>query len=64
MKTQIKKIIITFLSQAQSEPTRVSFIIKNPSMKGKTVDFKSYSFAHERFGWLWIWTKWLSFTRR
>ena len=55
MKTQIKKIIfayltfITFLSQAQIEPTRVSFTIKNPSMKGKIVDFKSYSAAHERF---------------
>ena len=55
MKTQIKKIIfayltfITFLSQAQTEPTRVSFTIKNPSLKGKTVDFKSYSSAHERF---------------
>ena len=55
MKTQIKKIIfayltfITFLSQAQTEPIRVSFTIKNPSLKGKTVDFKSYSSAHERF---------------
>ena len=55
MKTQIKKIIftyltfITFLSQAQIEPTRVSFTIKNPSLKGKTVDFKSYSSVHERF---------------
>lgn len=54
MKTQIKKIIIacftfiSFLSQAQ-EPTRVSFTIKNPSIKGKTVDFKSYSSEKERF---------------
>jgi hypothetical protein len=60
MKTQIKKIIIacltfiTFTSQAQTgspstEPARVSFTIKNPSLKSKLVDFKSYSSTHERF---------------
>jgi hypothetical protein len=60
MKTQIKKIIIacltfiTFISQAQTgspstEPARVSFTIKNPSLKSKLVDFKSYSTEKERF---------------
>jgi hypothetical protein len=60
MKTQIKKIIIacltfiTFMSQAQTgspstEPARVSFSIKNPSLKSKLVDFKSYSAEKERF---------------
>lgn len=60
MKTQIKNIIIacftfiSLLSQAQSgspstESVRVSFTIKNPSLKSKLVDFKSYSAAHERF---------------
>jgi hypothetical protein len=60
MKTQIKKIIIacltfiTFMSQAQTgspstEPARVSFSIKNPSLKSKLVDFKSYSSEKERF---------------
>ena len=55
MKTQIKKIIIacltfiTFISQAQIEPARVSFTIKNPSLKSKLIDFKSYSASHERF---------------
>ena len=48
MKTQIKKIIITcfsfitFMSQAQTEPARVSFTVKNPTLKNKTLDFKSY----------------------
>jgi hypothetical protein len=60
MKTQIKKIIIacftfiTFISQAQTgspstEQSRVSFTIKNPSLKSKMVDFKSYSAEHQRF---------------
>jgi hypothetical protein len=60
MKTQIKKIIIacfsfiTFMSQGQTEParieqSRVSFTIKNPSLKSKMVDFRSYSAAKERF---------------
>lgn len=55
MKTQIKKIIfsyftfIAFMSQAQTEPARVSFKIKNPSIKSKMVDFKSYSTEHQRF---------------
>jgi hypothetical protein len=65
MKTQITKIIIAcfsfiaFISQAQTgspstEPartdkSRVSFTIKNPSLKSKTVDFKSYSSIQERF---------------
>lgn len=53
MKTQITKIIIAcfsfiaFISQAQT--TRVSFTIKNPSLKSRTVDFKSYSSTNERF---------------
>ena len=34
--------LITFASQAQTEPARVSFTVKNPSMKAKTLDFKSY----------------------
>ena len=48
MKTQIQKIIIvcfsliTFLSQAQTEPARVSFTVKNSTLKNKTLDFKSY----------------------
>ena len=41
-------LLITFLSQAQ-ESARVSFTIKNPSLKSKMVDFKSYSASHERF---------------
>jgi hypothetical protein len=60
MKTQIKKVIIacltfiTFLSQAQTgspstEIARVSFSIRNPSLKSKLVDFKSYSAEKERF---------------
>jgi hypothetical protein len=60
MKTQIKKFIIaclsfiTFISQAQTgspstEPARVSFTIKNPSLKSKLVDFRSYSSEKERF---------------
>ncbi len=55
MKTQITKIIIacltfiTFMVQAQTEPARVSFSIKNPSLKSKLVDFKSYSAEKERF---------------
>lgn len=60
MKTQIKKIIIacfsfiTFMSQAQTgspstEPTRVSFSIRNPSLKSKLVDFKSYSAEYQKF---------------
>ena len=60
MKTLIKKIIIacfsfiTFISQAQTgspstEPARVSFTIKNPSLKSKMVDFKSYNPTQERF---------------
>lgn len=40
---------VTFASQAQTEPARVSFTIKNPSLKSKMVDFKSYSSTHERF---------------
>ncbi len=54
MKTLIKNGIIaclsfiTFTSQAQ-EPARVSFSIKNPSLKSKLVDFKSYSAEKERF---------------
>ncbi len=53
MKTQIKKIIITcltfitFMSHAQTgspstEPVRVSFTVKNPTLKNKMLDFKSY----------------------
>jgi uncharacterized membrane protein YphA (DoxX/SURF4 family) len=42
-------LFMTFMSQAQTEPTRVSFTIKNPSLKSKMVDFKSYSASHERF---------------
>ena len=46
-------LMITFTSQAQiqaqTEPARVSFTVKNPTLKGKTVDFKSYSSKHERF---------------
>ena len=46
-------LMITFTSQAQiqaqTEPARVSFTIKNPTLKSKTVDFKSYSSKHERF---------------
>ena len=57
-------LMITFMSQAQTgspstgspstglpstEPIRVSFTVKNPSMKGKTIDFKSYSSEKERF---------------
>jgi uncharacterized membrane protein YphA (DoxX/SURF4 family) len=47
-------LLITFLSQAQTgspstESARVSFTIKNPSLKSKLVDFKSYSAGHERF---------------
>ena len=60
MKTQIKNFLIaclsfiSFMSQAQmgsstKEPARVSFTIKNPSLKSKTVDFKSYSSEHQRF---------------
>jgi hypothetical protein len=60
MKTQITQIIIAcfsfiaFISQAQTgspstEQSRVSFTIKNPSLKSKTVDFKSYSSIQERF---------------
>lgn len=55
MKTQIKNFIlactllITFVSQAQTEPTRVSFTIKNPSLKSRLVDFKSYGATQERF---------------
>lgn len=60
MKTQIKNIaiafflLVTFISQAQTgspstEPARVSFTIKNPSLKSKMVDFRSYSSEHQRF---------------
>jgi uncharacterized membrane protein YphA (DoxX/SURF4 family) len=35
--------IITFISQAQNEPARVSFTISNPSLKNKMVDFRSYN---------------------
>jgi hypothetical protein len=55
MKTQIKNFLIayflfiSFMSQAQTEPARVSFTIKNPSFKSKLVDFKSYSAEHQRF---------------
>ena len=65
MKTQIKNFFvacftfISLLSQAQTgspstglpstEPARVSFTIKNPSLKSKLIDFKSYSASHERF---------------
>ncbi len=30
------------MSQAQTEPARVSFTVKNPTLKNKTLDFKSY----------------------
>jgi uncharacterized membrane protein YphA (DoxX/SURF4 family) len=36
-------LIITFISQAQNEPARVSFTISNPSLKNKMVDFRSYN---------------------
>ena len=55
MKMQIKNLLvactllITFLSQAQTEPARVSFTIKNLSLKSKMVNFKSYSAEKERF---------------
>lgn len=45
---QIKKFLIaclsfiTFMSQAQQEPARVSFTVKNPSLKNKMLDFKSF----------------------
>ncbi|MCU0467086.1 MAG: hypothetical protein MUF58_00675 [Arcicella sp.] len=53
MKTPIKNLLIactlliTFISQAQTgspstEPARVSFTVKNPTMKNKIIDFKSY----------------------
>jgi hypothetical protein len=53
MKTQIKNLfiaytlLITFMSHAQTgssstEPVRVSFTVKNPTLKNKTLDFKSY----------------------
>jgi hypothetical protein len=48
MKMQIKNLfiacvlLITFISQAQTEPARVSFTIKNPTLKNRTLDFKSY----------------------
>jgi uncharacterized membrane protein YphA (DoxX/SURF4 family) len=40
-------LLITFMSEAQTgspsaEPARVSFSVKNPSLKNKTLDFKSY----------------------
>ncbi len=65
MKTQIKNFLIaclsfiSFMSHAQTgshstepapkEQSRVSFTIKNPSLKSEMVDFKSYSAANERF---------------
>jgi hypothetical protein len=53
MKTQIKNLfiactlLITFICHAQTgspstEPARVSFTVKNPTLKNKTLDFKSY----------------------
>jgi hypothetical protein len=53
MKTQIKNLfiactlLVTFISHAQTgspstEPARVSFTVKNPTLKNKTLDFKSY----------------------
>ena len=35
-------LLITFISQAQTEPARVSFTVKNPTLKNKILDFKSY----------------------
>ena len=40
-------LLITFMSNAQTgsptkEPARVSFTVKNPTLKNKTLDFKSY----------------------
>lgn len=48
MKIQIKNLLIactlliTFISQAQTEPARVSFTIKNPTLKNKLIGFNSY----------------------
>ncbi len=60
MKTEIKNItiafllLITFTTQAQTgspstEPTRVSFTVKNLSLKSKIVDFRSYGSENQRF---------------
>ncbi len=49
MKTQIKSLlficslVIAFISKAQTEPARVSFTIKNPSLKNKLIGFSSYN---------------------
>lgn len=48
MKTQTKNLIIactllvTFMSQAQTESTRVSFTVKNPTLKNKMIGFNSF----------------------
>ena len=60
MKTEIKNItiafllLITFTTQAQTgspstEPARVSFTVKNLSLKSKIVDFRSYGSENQRF---------------
>ncbi len=49
MKTQIKSLLficsllITGIAKAQTEPSRVSFTIKNPSLKNKSIGFSSYN---------------------
>ncbi|MEA5404281.1 hypothetical protein VB776_15220 [Arcicella sp. DC2W] len=49
MKMQIKlllficSLLITFIGQAQTEPSRVSFTIKNPSLKNMQIGFSSYN---------------------
>ena len=61
MKMQIKNFLIgyftfiTFISQAQTgspstEPARVSFTVKNPTLKNKTLDFKSYDKQSKMIG--------------
>jgi hypothetical protein len=35
-------LLITFIIQAQTEPARVSFTIKNPTFKNKLIGFNSY----------------------
>ena len=35
-------LLITFISKAQTESSRVSFTIKNPSLKNKLIGFNSY----------------------
>ncbi|MDR6560079.1 MULTISPECIES: hypothetical protein [unclassified Arcicella] len=39
----ICSLLITFIGQAQTEPSRVSFTIKNPSLKNRLVGFSSYN---------------------